>query len=161
MILESKVPLKYLLGIIKYELVIVLALALITHISALELTKFLPGMPLTIPAFLGTSISVLLSFKMNQSYDRWWEARKVWGAITNDSRSLIIQLQSFLGTDQSRVMKRISYRQIAWCQLFGKSLRGVDSIENLDHLISSADKAQILKQNNRPLAILQLTALKI
>ena len=124
MILESKVPFKYLVSIVKYELIFVLMVGIITHNSAIKLTEFLPEMPLAIPAFLGTSISVLLSFKMNQSYDRWWEARKIWGAIANDSRSLVIQLQSFLNSDQSDIIKKISYRQIAWCYSLGRSLRG-------------------------------------
>lgn len=161
MILESKLPFKYLLGIVKYELIIILLVGIVTNFGTLEFTEFLPEMPLTIPAFLGTSISVLLSFKMNQSYDRWWEARKVWGAITNDSRSLVIQLQSFLGTDHAPVIKRISYRQIAWCYSLGKSLRGLNSIENLDHFMAKTDLAQISKHNNHPLAILQLTAADI
>lgn len=110
MILESKLPFKYLISIVKYEVIIVLIVGIVTHFSAIRLTEFLPEMPLAIPAFLGTSISVLLSFKMNQSYDRWWEARKVWGAITNDSRSLVIQLQSFLSPDQTDIIKRISYQ---------------------------------------------------
>jgi putative membrane protein len=161
MILESKLPIKYLLGIVKYELIIVFMVGMATHFSAISLTDFLPDMPLTIPAFLGTSISVLLSFKMNQSYDRWWEARKVWGAITNDSRSLVIQLQSFLSNDHAHIIKKISYRQIAWCYSLGQSLRGFESIENLDHLISKPDQMQISKHNNHSLAILQLTATDI
>lgn len=161
MILESKLPVKYLLGIVKYELIIVLTVGIITHFGAIKLTDLLPSMPLTIPAFLGTSISVLLSFKMNQSYDRWWEARKVWGAITNDSRSLVIQLLSFLGLDQAHIIKTISYRQIAWCYSLGQSLRGFNSIENLDHLMDKTDKAKISKHTNHPLAIMQLTSADI
>src|SRR5689334_13544135 len=115
MILDSKLPVRYLLDIVKYELITVLIVGIITHIGAIKLSVFLPDMPLTIPAFLGTSISVLLSFKMNQSYDRWWEARKIWGAITNDSRSLVIQLQALLGIDQVHTIKKIAYQQIAWC----------------------------------------------
>ncbi len=108
MILENKLPLRYLIGIVKYELTAVLVLSLITHFGAFRLTNFLPDMPLAIPAFLGTSISVLLSFKMNQSYDRWWEARKIWGAITNDSRSLIMQLLAFATHDHDGIVKRIT-----------------------------------------------------
>jgi putative membrane protein len=162
MILESKLPFKYLIGIVKYEFIIVLLVGIITHFGAIRLTEFLPEMPLAIPAFLGTSISVLLSFKMNQSYDRWWEARKVWGAIANDSRSFVIQLQSFLSSDHTDIIKKISYRQIAWCYSLGRTLRGsLNSIENLDHLITETDQAQISKHNNYNLAILQLTAADI
>lgn len=162
MILETKFPFKYLIGIVKYELIIVLMVGIATHFSAIRLTEFLPKMPLAIPAFLGTSISVLLSFKMNQSYDRWWEARKIWGAIANDSRSLVIQLQSFLDAGQADMIKRISYRQIAWCYSLGRSLRGnLNPIENLDHLVTKTDQAQIIKHDNNNLAILQLTAADI
>ncbi|WP_207515199.1 bestrophin family protein [Longitalea luteola] len=162
MILESKLPFKYLIGIVKYELAIVLMVGIITHFSAIRLTEFLPVMPLAIPAFLGTSISVLLSFKMNQSYDRWWEARKIWGAIVNDSRSLVIQLQSFLSFEHTDIIKRISYRQIAWCYSLGRSLRGSPRpIDHLDHLITTTDDAQISKHNNCNLAMLQLTAADI
>ncbi|THU38218.1 hypothetical protein FAM09_16190 [Niastella caeni] len=162
MILESKLPFKYLIGIVKYELIIVLLVGIITHFGAIRFTEFLPEMPLTIPAFLGTSISVLLSFKMNQSYDRWWEARKVWGAIANDSRSFVIQLQSFLSSDHTDIIKKVSYRQIAWCYSLGRTLRGsLNSIENLDHLITETDQGQISKHNNYNLAILQLTAADI
>lgn len=67
-------------------------------------------MPLGIPAFLGTAISVLLSFKMSQSYGRWWEARKVWGGIVNDSRSLVIQLQSYLGANHVKEIEEIAHK---------------------------------------------------
>lgn len=67
MLLESSIPIKYSFGIIKYELIIVLFVGLATHFGAIEFMSALPVMPLAIPAFLGTSISVLLSFKMNQS----------------------------------------------------------------------------------------------
>jgi putative membrane protein len=157
MILEYKIPARYLFSIVKYELVLVLLVGVTTHFTAISFANSLPDMPLAIPAFLGTSISVLLSFKMNQSYDRWWEARKVWGAIVNDSRSLVIQLQSFLHADHAHIIKRIAYRQIAWCYALGRSLRGHNNLENLDHLISSAELAQISKQDHQPLAILQAT----
>ncbi|WP_345031852.1 bestrophin family protein [Ravibacter arvi] len=158
MILESHIPFKYLISIVKYELILVLSLGIITHVGASKFDEFLPPMPLTIPAFLGTSISVLLSFKMNQSYDRWWEARKLWGAITNDSRSLVIQLQSFAGRDHFHMIQKISYRQNAWCYLLGKSLRGSSSAEGLQHLLSEDDQVEILKHSNGPLALLQLTS---
>lgn len=157
MLLDNKLPVRYLFDIVKYELITVLIVGIITHFGAIKLSGFLPDMPLTIPAFLGTSISVLLSFKMNQSYDRWWEARKIWGAITNDSRSLIIQLQALLGVDQAHIIKKIAYLQIAWCYSLGNILRGTpDSTENLEHLLAKTDLGKISKHNNYALAIVQL-----
>jgi len=129
------------------------------HILTRYLYPFIPEMPLGIPTFLGTAISVLLSFKMAQSYDRWWEARKIWGAIVNDSRSLIIQLQSFILTDHANVtIRKMAYRQIAWCYCLGQSLRNLDPMANLKEYLSQEDQEKIAAHNNKPLAIIQLNA---
>ncbi|GGH74302.1 putative membrane protein [Filimonas zeae] len=158
MILEHRIPAKYLLDIIKYELIIALLAGMGTRFLAVWFTDDLPVMPLGIPAFLGTSISVLLSFKMNQSYDRWWEGRKLWGSIVNDSRTLIIQLQSFMPVDQQLAVKKIAYRHIAWCYALGRSLRGLQTLKNTDHLLSGSEQKGVILQAHHPLAIMQLNA---
>lgn len=43
---------------------------------------------------LGFVISLLLVFRTNTAYDRWWEGRKVWGGMTNTCRNLAIKLQA-------------------------------------------------------------------
>jgi len=45
---------------------------------------------------LGFVMSILLVFRTNTAYDRWWEARKQWGALTNASRNMAIKLNAFL-----------------------------------------------------------------
>ena len=45
---------------------------------------------------LGFVISLLLVFRTNTAYDRWWEGRKLWGALTNNSRNLAIKLNGIL-----------------------------------------------------------------
>jgi ion channel-forming bestrophin family protein len=158
MILNKRILLKYLLNKIKYDLPVVLLVGLVTNFLAFKFSNFLPDMPLSIPAFLGTAISILLSFKINQLYDRWWEARKVWGAIVNDSRSLVIQLPSFLDDNQTGEIKKMAYRQIAWCYALGRSLRGLNPLEGADKFISLPENTQISNQLNKPLALLQLHA---
>ena len=145
----------------KYDLVIVL----IVSLSALFITDkykdLLPEMPLTIPAFLGTAISILLSFKLSQSYDRWWEARKVWGAIVNDSRSFVIQLQTLISKGNEAIIRKIAFRQIAWCYSLGQSLRGLNPTEHLEKFISTEDLNEINQHNNKPLALLHLHGMDI
>lgn len=51
---------------------------------------------------LGFVISLLLVFRTNTAYDRWWEGRKLWGALTNISRNLAIKLHSFLPDPDDR-----------------------------------------------------------
>jgi len=158
MIIDKKIPFDYTFNEVKKDLLIVLAVGVFANILTILFHPLLPEMPLSIPALLGTAISILLSFKMNQSYDRWWEARKVWGAIVNDSRTLIIQLQSFLPVNDKEQIRRIAYRQIAWCIALSKSLRGLNAAEGIEHLIAAPELFEIARHNNKPLAILQLHA---
>lgn len=48
---------------------------------------------------LGFVISMLLVFRTNTAYDRWWEGRKQWGSLVNNSRSLAIKLSAILAPD--------------------------------------------------------------
>ncbi|WP_207510244.1 bestrophin family protein [Longitalea luteola] len=45
-------------------------------------------------------ISMLLVFRTNTAYDRWWEGRKLWGSLVNNSRNLAIKLHSILGHEE-------------------------------------------------------------
>jgi putative membrane protein len=42
---------------------------------------------------IGFVFSLLLAFRINSAYDRWWEGRKIWGSLTNNSRNLAIKLK--------------------------------------------------------------------
>lgn len=48
---------------------------------------------------LGFAISMLLVFRTNTAYDRWWEGRKLWGNLVNNSRNFALKLASFLPGD--------------------------------------------------------------
>lgn len=50
----------------------------------------------TVHSLLGFVISMLLVFRTNSAYDRWWEGRKQWGALTNISRSFSIKINAIL-----------------------------------------------------------------
>ncbi len=45
---------------------------------------------------LGFVISLLLVFRTNTAYDRWWEGRRLWGSLVNSSRNLAIKIQAML-----------------------------------------------------------------
>lgn len=157
MLVDKRVPLRYLFKKVRLELFITFAIGMTIHFLTERFYHYLPEMPLTIATFLGTAISVLLSFKMSQSYDRWWEARKVWGAIVNDSRTLVLQLQAFVKNDnKDELVKKIAYRQIAWCYSLGQSLRGLPPLENCGELLSEKDVDSLGLIKNKPLGILQL-----
>ncbi len=52
-----------------------------------EVVHWKISVPIAVAALLATVLSILLGFRTNSAYQRWWEARKVWGGIVNDSRS--------------------------------------------------------------------------
>lgn len=53
-------------------------------------------------SLLGFAISMLLVFRTNTAYDRWWEGRKLWGSLTNNSRNLALKLAAMLpATDKA------------------------------------------------------------
>lgn len=161
MLLKKGIPLAYILGTIKYDIVFSVVVAASALFITAEYGNLFPEVPLNFSAFLGTAISILLSFKLSQSYDRWWEARKIWGSIVNDSRSLIIQLQTLTAKGNEAAIKTIAYRQIAWCYALGKALRGLSPLENLDGLLTPADVEALKSHSNKPLALLQLHGLDI
>ncbi len=53
-------------------------------------------------SLLGFAISMLLVFRTNTAYDRWWEGRKLWGALVNNSRNLAVKLNSILPNDDEK-----------------------------------------------------------
>lgn len=56
----------------------------------------------TMHGMLGFVISLLLVFRTNTAYDRWWEGRKLWGSLVNNSRNFAIKLSGILKEESDR-----------------------------------------------------------
>ncbi|MGL1887355.1 MAG: hypothetical protein OCD76_12650 [Reichenbachiella sp.] len=151
MLVKYNIPIKYYFVNTWKDLIVVLMLSILAFL--LFRYTSLPLIPLTIPAFMGTAISLLLAFKLSQSYDRWWEARKIWGAIVNDSRSLTLQTRNFHKGKDLAIPNRIALRQIAWTYSLGQSLRGTSPTANIESLISKEDLDECVRHKNVPLAL--------
>jgi putative membrane protein len=59
---------------------------------------------------LGFAISMLLVFRTNTAYDRWWEGRKLWGSLVNNSRNLAMKLNAILPAEEKA--QRSFFRKI-------------------------------------------------
>ena len=166
MLLNARFPLRYLFQRLRPDVGRVLLISIFFHLLKLALGPYLPLIPLQLPAILGSSISLLLAFKTNQSYDRWWEARKIWGAIVNDSRTLVLQVRTFVPAEfrapasLETPLQTVARRQIAWCYALGESLRGLDRdlLATLHRYLTAPELAYVLPQTNQPLALLALHA---
>jgi ion channel-forming bestrophin family protein len=161
MLLKKNIPFKYVLGKIKYELIIVAiystAIAVIYHVY----DHTILSIPLSIPMIAGTVLSLLLAFRSNQAYDRWWEARIIWGAVVNDSRTLARQVLTFTGMsgdadERSNFTEKLIRRQIAWCFALSHSLRKQDPRKKVEQFISKREMNIVSRYDNVPVALLEL-----
>ncbi len=72
---------------------------------------------------LGSAIAIIVTFRNNAAYDRWWEARVLWGQVVNSSRSLVRGLIAF--SDDTKLRDRLARYQIAYALTLRCSLLGV------------------------------------
>ena len=122
MLLNKKISIWYFIDQIKSQILLIVILAVSTSLLDLHPVFTKITIPLSIPAILGTAVSLLLAFRTAQSYERWWEARTVWGAIVNDSRSFIRLINQFV-PQNSEDIKIFAERQIVWVYALGEALR--------------------------------------
>ncbi|AWH86216.1 hypothetical protein HYN59_14345 [Flavobacterium album] len=89
-------------------------------------------------AMLGFVISLLLVFRTNTAYDRWWEGRKMWGALVNNSRNLAIKMAVMLKDPADKeLMKKLIP---AYASVLNMHLKNADiSHELFDDAILAAD----------------------
>ncbi len=82
---------------------------------------YLPWSPIGV---IGLAVAFYLGFKNNSSYDRTWEARKIWGSIVNNSRTFGAAVVAFVkGKRDEEVKKELIYRHIAWLTALQHQLR--------------------------------------
>jgi putative membrane protein len=120
--------------------------------------------PISITTILGTALSLLLGFRTNSAYDRWWEARKCWGEIVNDSRTLVRQAKAFIeapASEKDELVSNISHLQIAWCYALSNSLRGNQVLVYADLHLTTEEHEYVSAQDNIPNAILNLIQFKM
>ncbi len=111
---------------------------------------------------LGAALGILLGFRTNSAYDRWWEARKLWGRLVNSSRSLARQAITFSGVSETSVprdanplAKELVYWQIAYVHALRCALRRQEPWADITPFLDSAWLTRIKISANVPLSILQ------
>ena len=166
MLLKKNIPIKYVFSKIKYELVFITVYAIVVGFIDKHLQLNNISVATGVPMILGTIISLLLAFRSNQAYDRWWEARIIWGAIVNDSRSLARIVLSFIddrdfSVEKHNFKERFVKRQIAWAYSLGNALRNQNPLKNVNNLLSEKDINIVSQYDNVPNALLYLHSMDI
>jgi ion channel-forming bestrophin family protein len=107
-----------------------LAYALVVNLTIhfLDTDFALPWQPVSV---MGIAVAFYLGFKNNSSYDRTWEARKIWGGIVNSSRTFGAAVVTFVqGSDAPAIRRELIHRHVAWLTALRHQLRTPRSWEH-------------------------------
>lgn len=150
MLLNKRISIIAFLRQIKFDIAAIVTYAVVIGIA--DQYSFLANISISIgiTAVIGTALSLLLAFRTSQAYERWWEARTVWGSIVNESRTLIRQVVQFVPPNNEIEIETFANRQIIWCYALGESLRRIPFSKKVQSYIDD----QKITDKNVPNAIL-------
>lgn len=124
----------------------------------LERQITLPSMPLTL---LGSALVVLTSFRNSSAYNRWWEARTLWGALVNSSRSFARQVLTLVEDDEggiNPVKATLLRRHVAYVKCLSAHLKGGHCGDEVQALIPREEFERRFDTNNFPNDLLNTSA---
>lgn len=117
----------------------------------------LPTLPLSM---IGGALSVFLAFRNNSAYDRWWEARMLWGSLVNTARTFARQALTLVDEDEPEQMGEVLSRhtlvelQIAFVHALRCHLRKQNPFPELERTLPAEIVAYLRTQQNVPMAML-------
>ena len=123
MVINLKIPWFRIVLDLKVQLILIVAYMSVISVADHYLTLTEIHVPISLISVPGTVIALLLGFRTNSAYDRWWEARIIWGSIVNDSRTWVRQLETFIKSDDTNINVDMGLRQAAWNYALMRSLR--------------------------------------
>lgn len=107
------------------------------------------ALPVTPFEYTGFALGVLLVFRMNAGLDRWWEARKIWGQIVNQSRNLAIIGYSYT-PDKSAAKEKLLNYVACWPYVMMASLQHQPLPTQVKELLSENDFLKLEKIDHKP-----------
>lgn len=130
---------------------------LVTWLHGYVLTYKIPLSFVPFP-LIGVALAIFLSFRNSASYDRFWEGRKLWGGLLNDSRTLTRQVISFSGSTAQA--KPIVLTLISFVHALRHQLRSDSAQADLQRLLG-ADATQFAQRPFIPNLLLLRAAQQI
>lgn len=118
------------------------------------------AIPATGHSLIGTALSLLLVFRTNSSYDRFWEGRKQWGGIVNESRNLARQASVWLATDMP-LMREVILWTVAFPYATMQRLRRSSGIGTSLKELPEADIRRVESAEHVPLAVARELSSKV
>ena len=118
-----------------------------------------PSLPLTL---FGSALALFLGFRSNSAYQRWWEARTLWGAMINASRSISREARNFLHVADCEDLRRtIVLRQVAYVNALRCQLRKQPVDEEVLRYLSNGEAEPALQRTNTANGLLDGTGRRI
>jgi len=109
------------------------------------------GDPITISlaahTLVGTALGLLLVFRTNSAYDRFWEGRKLWGGMVNETRNLA-RITAIALDNEPYLKEQVLKWTIAFCYAAMNGLRGKKSIEGARDLFDASRVTEIEKADH-------------
>jgi putative membrane protein len=122
----------------------------------------------TAVGLLATVVGIFIVFRFNEAYQRWWEARILWGGLVNESRNFAREVTTFVtpkraggvtSENEAREVRRtLVYRHLAYCNALRLSLRRQDSWEELEPFLSEEELDDLRRYVNKPTRLTFLQA---
>ncbi len=113
------------------------AAAVVAAVTALSLD--MSDFSIAVFGLVGITLSIYLGFRNSAAYDRWWEARKLWGQLVYDIRNLARAATALL--DDRAAHRPLLMEALAFCHLLRGQLRKVDAGPDIAPFIGPGDVA--------------------
>ena len=97
----------------------------------------------------GAALGILLVLRTNSGYDRWWEARRLWGGIVNQSRNLVIAALAY-GPADARWRGRVVRWTAVMAHVIRRGLRGERAMPEVEALVGAAEANRIALAPHMP-----------
>lgn len=110
------------------------------------------GLPSTVHTLVGVALGLLLVFRTNASYERFWEGRRLWGGIVNESRNLARMTSAFL-RERPATLEPIILWAAAFPYASMHSLRGAAGLGPIESRLPSTEVAETLATRHVPMAV--------
>lgn len=110
---------------------------------------------------LGVALAIFLGFCNTAAYDRYWEGRKLWGALVIDTRSFTRQVLTYLKEDKTEkhTSTKAVHLTIAYTYALKHQLRNTDAMPDMQRLLSQDECNQIAAARFKPVILLKMLGL--
>lgn len=135
-----------------YPRVLVVTLWAALVVAVHKYAGFSIAVPSTLHALVGVPLGLLLVFRTNASYDRFWEGRKLWGSIVNTTRNLCIGAKAALRDDLA-LHRRLTLWTISFPYATMFHLRGQKEMGPLAALLPRGEDSIVEREAHVPLAV--------